>query len=52
MAYAKRDWAEDAIVFLIIFKKQKETETGSTAPTDFIPIVFRYDQGGALDLTM
>ena len=30
----------------------QETETGSTVPTDFIPIVFRYDQGGALDLTM
>lgn len=49
MAYAKGDWAKD--VMSIPYYVQ-ETETGSAVPTDFIPFVFRYDQGGALDLTM
>jgi hypothetical protein len=49
VAYAKRGWAKD--VMSIPYYVQ-ETETGSAVPTDFIPFVSRYDQGGALDLTM
>ena len=49
MAYAKRDWAKD--VMSIPYYVQ-ETETGSLVPTNFIPFVFRCDQGGALDLVV